>query len=275
MAFTLTPLTHAIGVEVTGIDLCAPLAPRDREALENALIEHLVMVVRGQDYSAPTLLDAVGHFGVVMHQHITPLLMEGYPQIAVLNSRETKVGADGKFVPIGARDWHTDHAHHERPPNYTALYAVTLPSSGGDTSFANMQRGFASLPSQIREDLVARTVVTKIDDRYSSLEDQKKFNKPRTHPLVRTHPITGKKAIYFHPGMVARLEGMETDASLEFLDDLLSRVITPEISYRHKWCSGDMVICDNRSVMHIAHRDYDPAIGRVLHRILVEGETPF
>jgi taurine dioxygenase len=97
-----------------------------------------------------------------MEQFITNLLMDGYPEIAVLDSRETKVGADGKFVAIGARDWHTDHAHHEKPPSYTALYAVLLPPSGGDTSFANMQLAFEGLPAAEREDLAAGRVMHRV-----------------------------------------------------------------------------------------------------------------
>jgi taurine dioxygenase len=275
MAVTLMPLSEPLGVEVTGIDLSQPLDPEARQGLEDALIENMVMVVRDQDLSPAGLETAVGHFGPLMQQHLTSLLMEGHPKIVVLDSAKTKVGADGKFVPIGARDWHTDHAHQERPPNYSALYAVRLPPKGGDTGFANMQMGYARLGPDKRAELARHVVVTKIDDRYSTAKDRAAHREARTHPLIRTHPVTGRQAIFFHPGMVDHLEGMCAEASRTYLEELLEEVIAPEITYRHEWRSGDLVIMDNRGMMHIAHRDYDPMFGRILHRVLVEGEVPY
>lgn len=275
MAPIFTPLSDALGIEVSGLDLSKPIAPAIAADLEAALIEHLVMVVRDQHLTPPELLKAIGMLGEIMPQHLKALRMPEYPNIVVLDSRNTKVGGDGKFMPIGARDWHTDHAHQESPPNYTALYAVSLPSSGGDTSFANMQIAFEDLPAELRAKVAVMTVITKIDDRYSTAEDRANHQEPGRHPLVRTHPVTGKKAIFFHPGMVARLDGMTAEASLAFLDSLLTQTIVPEITYRHKWRAGDLVITDNRSQMHVAHTDYDFAEGRMLHRVLVAGDAPY
>ncbi len=275
MSPVFTPLSDALGIEVTGIDLSAPADSGVVEALEVALVEHLIMVVRDQDLNPAQLLDAVGLFGEVMPQHLTSLRLPDHPEVVVLDSRNTRTGADGKSVPIGARDWHTDHAHQERPPNYTALYAVSLPSQGGDTSFANMQTAFASLPDEMRDDLLQQTVITKLDDRYSTEQDRKEHAGLRQHPLVRTHPVTGRKSIFFHPGMVVRLEGMEPDASHDFLEKLLEQIIVPEIIYRHQWRPGDLVITDNRGQMHVAHTDYDYSEGRTLYRVITEGEVPF
>ncbi len=275
MALKLGPLSDVIGVEATGIDLSRPIGPEDRAALEAALADRLVMVVRDQTLSPAQLLDAVRNFGPLKAQHLTSLLLAEHPEIAVLDSRRTKVGADGRHVAIGARDWHTDHAHQERPPNYTALYAVSLPGAGGDTSFANMQAAYAALPAARRSELDACTVITKIDDRYSEADDKAAHREARRHPLVRTHPVTGRKAIFFHPGMVERLEGREAEESHTFLEALLENVISPEVTYRHHWRPGDLVLMDNRGQMHVAHQDYDLSLGRVLHRVLVEGERPY
>lgn len=271
---TFTPLSGALGIEVTGLDFAQLVDPGVAADLEAALIEHIVLVVRDQNLTPPQLLDFVGMFGEVMPQHLTSLRLPDYPNVVALDSRNTKVGADGKFVPIGARDWHTDHAHQERPPNYTALYAVNLPSQGGDTSFANMQMAFESLPPEVRDDVAGKQVITKIDDRYSDAEDQAEHSKPRHHPLVRTHPVTGRKSIFFHPGMVERLDGMEPDESMVFLDNLLECTLGTDIIYRHQWRPGDLVIMDNRSQMHVGHPDYDFSEGRVLHRVIVKGDVP-
>ena len=269
------PMTEAIGIEVTGIDLSLPISPDTRAALRTVLAEHLVMVVRDQSFTPETLLTAVGNFGPIMRQHLASLLLPDHPLIVALDSSKTNVGADGRSVAIGARDWHTDHAHQERPPNYTALSAVRLPQTGGDTSFANMQRAYENLPNALRGRLDGMTVITKIDDRYSTAEDKAAHAEPNRHPLVRTHPITKKRGIFVHPGMVARFDGMESEESQMFLEDLLETTITPDITYRHRWCPGDLVITDNRGQMHVAHQDYDLSFGRILHRVLVEGEAPY
>jgi alpha-ketoglutarate-dependent taurine dioxygenase len=276
MTCTITPLSDALGVEVTGVDLSGPVSREDVAAMEQALDAHLVMVVRDQHLTPAQYVAATRLFGDTMPQHLTDMLMKDHPEIAVLNSAETKTAPDGTFAPVGAREWHTDHTNHERPPKYTALYGVKLPKSGGDTGFANMQRAYEKLPADKQADLARHTVVTKIENReYVSAEDREKFGKPRTHPLVRTHPATGKKALYFHPGKVRNIEGMDEAESTEFVNGLLKLAIKPDVTYRHKWRPGDLVIWDNRAVLHIAHRDYDPAEGRVMHRILIEGEKPF
>jgi len=276
MPLALTPLSDALGVEATGIDLAGPVSKDDIAALERALDEHLVLVVRDQRLTPAQYVAAACLLGETMPQHLTDMLMKDHPEIAVLNSAETKVAPDGVFAPVGAREWHTDHTNHERPPKYTALYSVKLPKSGGDTGFANMQRAYANLPAEKQADLARHRVVTKIENReYVSAEDQAKYGAPRVHPLVRTHPATGKKALYFHPGKVRNIEGMDEAKSTDFVYGLLKLAIRPDVTYRHKWRAGDLVIWDNRAVLHIAHRDYDPAEGRVMHRILIKGEVPF
>jgi len=277
MTLSIKPLSDALGVEVTGIDLTQPVSKQDAAAMERALDEHLVMVVRDQHFTPAQYLAAVRLFGDTMPQHLSDMLMKEHPEIAVLDSRETKVGPDGIFAPVGAREWHTDHTNHKRPPKYTALYAIKLPKSGGgDTGFANMQRAYAALPKNMQADFAKRTVVTKIEDReYVSAEDRAKYGVPQTHPLVRTHPATGKKALFFHPGKIRNIEGMDAAQSEKFVNTLLKLTIKPDVTYRHKWRAGDLLIWDNRAVLHIAHRDYDPAEGRIMHRVLIQGEVPY
>lgn len=276
MTLTFTPLSDALGVEVTGVDLTRPLSQADAAAMERALDEHLVMVVRDQKLAPGQYIAAMRQFGEIMPQHLTSMLMKEHPEIAVLDSTKTIAGADGAVIPVGAREWHTDHTNHKRPPKYTALYAVKLPKSGGDTGFANMQRAYDALSEAKKAELATHTVVTKIEDHaYVSEADRAKYGVPQTHPLIRTHPATGRKSIYFHPGKVRQLQGMEPAESLSFLNGILEDAIRPAITYRHKWRPGDLVIWDNRAVLHVAHRDYDPAEGRVVQRILVKGEVPF
>jgi taurine dioxygenase len=275
MALKIAPLCEALGVEVTGVDFGGPVSKQDVEAMGTALSEQLVMVVRDQRLDPAQLLAALQLFGNVMPQHLTDMLMPEHPEIAVLDSRNVPAGPDGRVMPVGSRAWHTDHTNHARPPKATALYAVKLPESGGDTSFANMQLAYARLPDTDRAELAGLRTVNKIEDHsYVSAEDRKRFGGHQLHPLIRTHPDTGKRGIYLHPGKTERIEGMEPDASRTFVDSLLDRTIGPDVTYRHKWRAGDLVLWDNRGVMHQAHADYDMQAGRVMHRVLLEGEAP-
>ena len=276
MAISMKPLTDALGIEVTGIDLSAPVAAEDVAVLERALTDHLVMVFRDQNLSSAQYLAATRLFGETMEQHLTDLLMDDHPEIAVLDSRASDVGADGRGIPLGSKDWHTDHTNHAKPPKMTALYAVALPRSGGDTGFANMHMAYDALPEEDKANLTALKTVNRIEDSsYVSDEDKQRFGAAQIHPLVRTHPVTGKKAIFIHPGKTERIEGMDPDESGAFVDQLMARIIQPEISYRHQWRLGDLAIWDNCAVSHIAYRDYDHKEGRVMQRVILAGDTPY
>ncbi|MEK9722526.1 MAG: TauD/TfdA family dioxygenase [Rhodospirillaceae bacterium] len=278
MALTLRPITESLGVEVTGIDLAQPISAEDKARLNAALNDKLVVVVRDQDLTPAQYLDAMSAFGDLMDQHLTKLLMPEHPHIAVLDSRKSAIGDDGKAIPIGSRDWHTDHTNHARPPKVTALYAVQLPSLGGDTGFANMQAAYASLPEDERRELDAMTTVNVIESYTDYVADDVRSElqaDPQRHPFIRTHPDTGRKAIYVHPGKLAHFDGMDHDASKVFVNDLLDRVLTPDVTYRHQWRQGDLVFWDNRATLHVAYRDYDHTQGRVMHRVILEGEVPF
>jgi len=278
MPVNLAPLSETFGMEATGVDLSAPVADADADALRDALRERLVLVIRDQNLTRPQYVNAMRLFGDPMRQHLSKLLDPGHPEIAVLDSRIANTTRDdGKIMPIGSRDWHTDHTNHERPPKMTALYAVKLPTRGGDTGFANMQAAFAGLDRDEREKLEALKTVNVIeqDISYVDANARTEFGAPQVHPFIRTHPETGRKAIYVHPGKLAHFEGREAAESKAMLDDLLARVLTPDITYRHQWRPGDLVIWDNRALLHVAHTDYDPAEGRILHRVCLQGGVPF
>ena len=275
MGISINPLSNAIGSEILGADLSQPVSSEDFSAINSAMKKSLVVVFRGQKLEPNNLLSAVRLFGDTMEQHLTDTLMEGHPEIAVLDSREMPPDKEGKIIPFGGRDWHTDHTNHEIPPKFTALYAIKLPASGGDTSFANMHLAFDSLPSSEKVKLSSLETVNKIEDfAYIDEAAREKFGKLPIHPLIRTHPDTGRKAIYVHPGKLEKLVGMEAVESQQLIQTLLEKVLTPDICYRHKWKEGDLLLCDNRAVLHLAHHDYDLNEGRIMHRILIKGERP-
>ena len=275
MSLSLKPLADALGVEVRGIDLSEPVPDEVVETLKQSLRDRLVLVVRDQNLSAEQYLSAVRLFGETMEQHLSDLLMEDHPEIAVLDSRQSPMGDDGRGIPLGSKDWHTDHTNHAKPPKMTAMYSLALPRSGGDTGFANMHLAYEALSKAEKAQLgPMKTVNRSENNSYVSDEHKKRFGVVQVHPLIRTHPETGRKAIYIHPGKTAKIEGLDEDKSKAFVNRLMTQVIQPEITYRHQWQLGDLVIWDNRSISHVAYRDYDHKEGRIMQRVILAGDTP-
>lgn len=274
-AFTITPLGAAIGAEIDGIDLGHPVDAATREALNKALADHTVLVFPGQTLSPARLMAASAIFGPSMPQHYSQFNMPDFPDIGVLSSRDADRRPDGTPILRGIECWHTDHTNRERPPKATILYALSLPSTGGDTSFASMRAAYAALPAADKARFEGMRTVNRLDRHNTARdEDKAKYDVGMVHPLVRTHPDNGTRALYFHPTKTDHIIGMEPAESIAFLDALLERIIRPEIVYRHRWRVGDLLVCDNRAALHRAHADYDPAEGRLLQRVIVEGDRP-
>ncbi len=274
----ITALTPHIGAEVTGIDLRERVDAETQRRLNEAVVEHVALVVRNQDFTPEQYLAAVALFGEPMEQHFTQYALPGCPLVHEVSNRHTDKA--GKRVKHGA-GWHTDHTNHVRPPKYTCLYAVSLPSSGGDTAVVNMRAGYESLPEDIQRRIEGMKTVNVFQGSaaatYSGQSaDAQSERKPEPvlQTLVRTHPDNGARALYFHPVKTESIAGMTPAESQALLDDLLERSVRDEFVYRHKWRRGDMLLWDNRAAMHRAHFDYDPAEYRLLYRVLVRGEVP-
>ena len=155
------------------------------------MTDHLIIVIRDQLLQPTQPLQALRLFGETTLQHRSDILRDGYPEIAVLDSRNAPVEADGKAYPDGSRDWHTDHTNHARPPKVTTLYAIALPSSGGgDTGFANMHMAYDALPTELKERLKPLRSHNKIEDHaHLATSDKARFGNIHAHPIIRTHPV--------------------------------------------------------------------------------------
>lgn len=274
----VTKLGAYIGAEVTGIDLREPVDDATRRALNAAVVENVALVIRAQVFAAGQYLAAVSLFGEPMEQHFTQYALPHCPLVHEVSNRHAD--KSGKRVKHGA-DWHTDHTNHVRPPKYTSLYAVQLPSSGGDTAVVNMRAGYEALSEEIRQRIQGMKTVNVFQGsasaRYSGQSADAQVEKtPEAvlQPLVRTHPENGTKALYFHPVKAENIVGMAPAESQALLAELLQHSIRPDFIYRHKWRKGDMLIWDNRAAMHRAYFDYDPEEYRLLYRVLVRGELP-
>jgi len=274
----ITPLSSHTGAEVTGVDLTQPVDAALREHLNRAFVEHSVLVFRDQHLSPPQLLAAVQLFGEVFPQHNTRFALPECPQIHTISNQDFY--PDGKrYIP--GEGYHTDHSNAAEPPKATVLHAVQLPDHGGDTQFVNMQRAYEDLPAATRLRIDGLRAMHVYQSRHSerklmALSDAARQKVPDAvlHPLVRTHPESGRKAIYLNPIRIEGIEGMAEAEALSLLDQLLAHATQPRYEYRHRWRPGDMVMWDNRCLLHKANGDYDMGQVRYLYRIMLKGDAP-
>jgi taurine dioxygenase len=266
-SITVTPLHPSLGAAVSGVDLSQPLEAETREVLSKALADHLALVFPGQSLTPPQYLAAAEAFGPPMRQHYSQHNMAEYPDIGLIWHRNGQRPAER---------WHTDHTNRERPPAATILYGVEIPSAGGGTSVANMRAAYAALPAAEQARLATLSTVNSLDAGKADTraEDREKYSAPIVHPMVRTHPVHGSRAVYFHISKAIQIEGMTPEDSKTYMADLLERMIRPEIVYHHRWRKGDVLVIDDRATMHRAHGDYDRSQSRILWRIIVQGDRP-
>jgi taurine dioxygenase len=272
------PLSPHTGAEISGIDLSGPVDEQTRKGLNRAFLDHSVIAIRDQKLNASQFLEAMKIFGEIFLQHNPRFAIPGCPQIHYISNQEKF--EDGR-VYIPGEGYHTDHSNDIEPPKATALYAVALPKRGGDTQFVNMYEAYDALPEKIKRrivDLQARHV-------YQSKHSERKLpslTKERrdiasssvVHPIIRTHPETGRKAIYINPIRVEGIVGMPEQKALPLLDELLEHATQQKFQYRHKWKAGDVVIWDNRCLMHKANGDYPVTEVRYLYRLMLRGDRP-
>jgi taurine dioxygenase len=276
--FSVTPLSSHTGAEVKGIDLRHPVDAATRHGLNRAFVDRAVLAIRDQQLSAPQFLDAMKVFGEIFPQHNTRFQVPGCPQIHYISNQDKL--EDGR-VYIPGEGYHTDHSNDEEPPKATALHAVKLPNAGGDTQFVNMAEAYDALPAGARsriDGLKARHVYqSRFSERkLPKLPGERKTIETRSviHPLVRTHPETERKAIYINPIRIEEIVGMEQADALALLDELLEHATQAKFEYRHKWRSGDVVIWDNRCLLHKANGDYPVEQVRYLYRLMLKGTRP-
>jgi taurine dioxygenase len=262
----VTPLHAALGAEIFGVDLARPVDDATREALTRALAEHLALVFHDQSLTPAQYLQAAAVFGPPMAQHYSQHNMPDFPLIGLIWHRNGQQPAEA---------WHTDHTNRERPPAATILYGVEIPSAGGGTSVASMRAAYAALPVDEQERLASLTTFNGLDGHADTRpQDRDTYGQLVEHPMVRTHPVHGSRAVYFHVSKTDHIAGMTREASRHYLRELLDRMIEPSIVYEHRWRRGDVLVIDNRATMHRAHGDYDRSESRVLWRIIVEGDRP-
>ena len=274
----IEPMTDHTGAEVLGVDLSHPVTDDVRRALNEAFVAHRVLAIRRQSLTPAQVLQAVSLFGDVFPQHNTRFALPECPQIHYLSNQDRF--PDGRrYIP--GEGWHTDHSNDTRPPKATVLHAVTLPSRGGDTQFANMAAAYDALADQTKDRLAPLMAIHVYQSSHSArklmaLSEAGRERVPNAvlHPLVRTHPETGRKSIYVNPIRIEGILGLDHKEALPLLADLLEHATQDRFQYRHAWQPGDLVIWDNRCLLHKANGDYDMNERRYLYRVMLTGDVP-
>jgi taurine dioxygenase len=275
--FTVAPLTGHTGAEIVGLDFRDEIDADARAALNAAFVEHHVLVMRDQHFSPEQFKAAVQLLGELQPHDKKEHHVPGHPDVSYVSNDEFVNGR--RIIP--GETFHTDHSNHPRPPKATALFAVELPSSGGDTQYVNMHDAYDELSESTKQKIDGLKVVHAYLSKYSprplgylSEESRRDLPPPGVHPLVRTHPQNGRKALFLNPVRMESIPGMDDAEALKLIGELMRHATQKKYEYRHKWRHGDWVIWDNRSVMHQANPDYDMSERRYLYRLMLKGEVP-
>jgi taurine dioxygenase len=278
---TIKPLGKHTGAEVIGLDLRQPIDDETKKELNAAIVQWCCLVFPEQNLSPEQYLGAVSIFGEPVEQNYSAYHLDGNPLINTVSNHHP--GKDGKEKAYHATYWHTDFPDRELPPNFSALYSLKLPDSGGETGVVNMRAAFEALPQDFKDKIDNRKAYTvrrasKASDiavKHIKDEDEKYLSIKLMQPLVRTHPVNGSKAIYFHQGKVETIEGYTTEESRALVQEILETAIKPEFIYKHPWKVGDMMIWDNRATMHRGYPNFDLEQHRLLYRVIAGNEKAF
>ena len=276
-SFTITPLTDHTAAEVVGLDFAQPVDADIRSSLSRAFADHHVLVMRDQHFTPEQFVAAARIFGELLPHDKKERHVPGHPEVEYISNEEVVNGR--RIIP--GETFHTDHSNHPRPPKATTLFAVELPSSGGDTQYVNMHLAYEDLPEDTKRRIDGLKAVHVYVSKYSPRplgkitdESLRNLPPPGVHPLVRTHPENGRKALYLNPVRIESIVGMEDKDALALVEDLMRHATQKKYEYRHKWRHGDWVLWDNRSLMHQANPDYDMSERRYLYRLMLQGEAP-
>ncbi len=277
------PYDGGFGAEVHGLALNEELDADQFARLHEAHLAHHVLVFRDLAISPTQQIAFSRRFGPLQIHVLRQFQLAGHPEILIV-SNIVENGA-----PIGLGDaghfWHSDLSYKEKPSLGSMLYAQELPATGGDTLFADMHRAWDTLPDALRSVVADRRAEHSYLARYDELRARSPWRpalterqvaevRPVEHPIVRTHPETGRPALFVSEHFTTRIVGLPDDESRQILAELFAHSVRPEGLLRHRWQPGDMVFWDNRSVMHLATGCPDEQRRR-LHRTTIEGDAPF
>ena len=281
MNLSVTPVQGRFVAEVVGVDLSRPVDDERFARIHDAFLEHSILVFRGQDLSNEQHIAFSRRFGELEIHTAKHWLLPEFPEILVLSNR----GEEGtRPIVNGGAYWHSDITYKAKPPLGSLLYALEVPPEGGDTLFADMYAAYESLDDETRAHIEGLEAIHRYGDRYRMMAEVDRDRPPLTpeqlaevpdvvHPVVRTHPETGRRALFVNEGFTIGIVGLPEAEGKALLDALFDHSVQPARVYRHRWQAGDLVMWDNRCTMHCA-TDYDLRHVRAMHRTTIQGDRP-
>jgi len=281
MTLQITPFDAPFGAEITGFN-CTGCDGDSFAAVRQAWLDHCVVVFRDQTLTPDQHIAFSQCWGKLNGHILKQYLLPGYDTLLVVSNKRDESGA-----PLGIEDagryWHTDVSYEAVPPMGSLLYGLEVPEDGGDTLFASQYLAYDNLPGALKERIAPlrarhRFNYTQIQETEGSTrkpltDEQKKQLTGAVHPVVRTHPDTGRKALYVNPGFTEALVDVPPDEGRALLDELFGYATDPAVIFRHRWRRGDLVLWDNRCLMHHA-TPYPANSIRHMHRTTVAGTVP-
>jgi alpha-ketoglutarate-dependent taurine dioxygenase len=275
------PLSEVIGAEVSGIDLAEPLSAADFEQIRAVWLDRTILIFRSQSMTPAQQIAFTHRFGELIVYTRSANALPQLPEVLVLSNLTHNGNPIGS--PASGRYWHSDGHYLKKPPAASFLYGIEVPQSGGDTRFANMQAAFDALPEATKKRIDGRKVIIgRVQSRpynYPNkppVTEQERLAWPdMPQPLVRTHPETGRKALYVGGNVPWRVEGMPVEESDVLIPQLQAFATRPEFTYTHRWRAGDAILWDNRSSMHRATAYDERGARRLMHRTTVAGDEAY
>ncbi len=274
------PLADALGAEIRGVDLSAPLDDTTIMAIRQAWLDHQVLVFRSQRLTDAQLTAFSRHFGNLDKvPGWEPFSPAGHPEVLIISNVQedgTRIGVLGD----GEASWHTDMSYLDQPPPGSLLYSLEVPDSGGDTCFLSMYAALDALPPDLRAAIDGKLL--NHDSSHDSAGNLRSNHVPfedvsvapgAQHPIVRAHPETGRPALFLGRRLHAWVVGEDVATSELLLDRIWEHCTREDLTYRHRWQAGDLLMWDNRCTMH--RRDpFDAKARRVMHRTQLMGDAP-
>lgn len=281
MSIEIHPLSEALGAEVRGLDLEQPIAPADVEALREAFLDSHFLCLRSEPVDAASFARLARHFGEPQLQLLREFRHDAVPEVSFLRSTyETAGDKPDDLTQVRLSGWHTDDSYFEIPAKITMLQSLAIPDSGGQTRFCNTRKAYADMPDETKQRLDGLKAVHGYDTAraparaHARTVDEENETPDVAHPLVRTHEDSGREAIYFNSNRTDRVVGMARADSDALLDAIHEHITQPRYRYDHAWRLGDVLIWDNRCLIHSVNTDYPVGQKRLHQRILLKGTRP-
>lgn len=277
----IKPLSDALGAEVIGLDLSDGLDEATITQLNDAFFEYHLLCFRSAPLTAEAFTTLARHFGHPQLQLLRNRRHNGVPEVSVLESTyKSPEDKPDDLTMVRLSGWHTDDSYFAVPAKATMLQSIEIPDSGGQTKFCNMRKAYDDLAEAQKQRLDGLRAVHSYDTMRAPARAvaRTKLEEDETpdviHPLIRTHEDTGRKAIYFNSNRTDRIVDMERAGSDALLDEIYDHVTQPKYVYEHEWQVGDILLWDNRCLMHAVNVDFPVGQTRLHQRILLEGSVP-